>query len=349
MASDDQGLRHAADDARARRAEWRHALDPAADRRAAGNPSDPTALQRPAQPPLASAQVLAVPPLDPAELAVAGLASATAAVAVRPSFSGGPAHVVDEQDFALATRGLKVAFGEKEILHAVDVDAPRGGVLALVGPSGCGKTTLLRSLNRLTELAPTARIAGEVLVDGEDIYGDKVDLNLLRRRVGMVFQQPNPFPMSIFDNVAFAIREQARRSPSRGALMPRVEQALERAGLWHEVRDNLNRSALSLSGGQQQRLCIARTLAANPEILLMDEPCSALDPRSTARIEELIVQLAGSLTVIIVTHNLAQARRIADYAAFLLNGDLIEQGRAAQVFESPAEQATSDFVAGMFG
>ena len=339
MDIEDQDVRRADADARAQRQEWRHALDPAADRRPAGIASSPTAVARPAQPPLASMQVLAVPPLAPA--AVPAVAPA--------SFSAGPAHVRDETDLALATRGLRVAFGDKEILHGVDVDAPRGGVFALVGPSGCGKTTLLRSLNRLTELAPTASIRGEVLLDGENIYGDKVDINLLRRRVGMVFQQPNPFPMSIFDNVAFAIREQARRSPSRSALMPRVEQALERAGLWHEVRDNLNRSALSLSGGQQQRLCIARTLAANPEILLMDEPCSALDPRSTARIEELIVQLAGSLTVIIVTHNLAQARRIADYAAFLLNGDLIEQGRAKQVFEAPAEQATSDFVAGMFG
>jgi phosphate transport system ATP-binding protein len=326
-------------DARARRQEWRHALDPSADARAAGIAANPTAPARPAQPPLASAQVQAVPPLDPAEIATIAPAS----------FVGAPAHIPDETDFALATRELRVGFGEKEILHGVDIDAPRGGVLALVGPSGCGKTTLLRSLNRLTELAPTASIKGEVLLDGENIYGDRVDLNLLRRRVGMVFQQPNPFPMSIFDNVAFAIREQARRSPSRSALMPRVEQALERAGLWHEVKDNLNRSALSLSGGQQQRICIARTLAANPEILLMDEPCSALDPRSTARIEELIVQLAGSLTVIIVTHNLAQARRIADHAAFLLNGDVIEQGRAQQVFESPQEQATSDFVAGMFG
>ena len=252
-------------------------------------------------------------------------------------------------DLVIAVRGLRVSFGANEILHAVDLNAPRGAVVALVGPSGCGKTTLLRSINRLTELAPTARIGGEILLDGENVYAGGTDLNLLRRRVGMVFQQPNPFPMSIFDNVAFALREQARRRPSRAQLMPQVEDVLQRAGLWEEVRDGLDRNALSLSGGQQQRLCIARTLAADPEVILMDEPASALDPRSTARIEELIVQLAGSLTVIIVTHNLAQARRIADYAAYLLNGDMIEQGLARRVFEQPEHQSTADFVAGMFG
>ena len=309
-------------DARAIRQEWRHALDPGSDTRPAGIPTNPVA-------PATSA--------------------ALPAPAVAPSTRQRRAHIADPTDLALQTRGLRVGFGSTEILHGVDIHAPRGGVFALVGPSGCGKTTLLRTLNRLTELAPTATISGEVLLDGDDIYGSKVDLNLLRRRIGMVFQQPNPFPMTIFDNVAFALREQARKRPSRNALLPHVEQALERAGLWQEVRDDLDRSALSLSGGQQQRLCIARTLAANPEVLLMDEPCSALDPRSTARIEELIVQLAGSLTVVIVTHNLAQARRIADYAAYLLNGDVIEEGEAEQVFENPREQSTADFVAGIFG
>ena len=320
---------------KARRQEWRHVLDTTSDHRAAGDPTDPTAPHVRATP---SVMPLAAPAATPTADAVP-----TGAPAARR------AHIANPNDFALATRGLRVAFGATEILHGVDINAPRGGVVALVGPSGCGKTTLLRSLNRLTELAPTANISGQVLLDGNDIYGSKVDLNLLRRRVGMVFQQPNPFPMSIFDNVAFAIREQARKRPNRNSLMPQVEHALERAGLWHEVKDNLDRSALSLSGGQQQRICIARTLAADPEVLLMDEPCSALDPRSTARIEELIVQLAGSLTVVIVTHNLAQARRIADYAAFLLNGDVIEQGQAEQVFEAPTQQQTADYVAGIFG
>ena len=313
--------------------EWRHALDSQSDRHAAGIASDPTELVAVIEPVLAGV-------------------SAAASNSTASSLDAPPAprqHIADPSDLALSIRGLRVSYGAAEILHGVDLAAPRGGVLALVGPSGCGKTTLLRSLNRLTELAPTAKIDGEVLLDGDNIYAPKVDLNLLRRRVGMVFQQPNPFPMSIFDNVAFAIREQAQRRPSRGSLMPQVEHALERAGLWDEVKDDLNRSALSMSGGQQQRLCIARTLAADPEVLLMDEPCSALDPRSTARIEELIVQLAGSLTVVIVTHNLAQARRIADYAAFLLNGDLIEQGPAEQIFENSNEQSTRDFVAGIFG
>ncbi len=323
---------------RARAQEWRHALDSGSDRRAAGNPTDPTAIE--------PAAIVAAAPATPAVAAVdVTVTPATDLDAPPPRRQ----HIADPHDLALAIRGLRVSFGANEILHGVDIDAPRGGVVALVGPSGCGKTTLLRSLNRLTELAPTARIEGRVLLDGNDVYAPKVDLNLLRRRVGMVFQQPNPFPMTIFENVAFAIREQARSRPSRSSLLPQVEQALERAGLWHEVKDNLDRSALSLSGGQQQRLCIARTLAADPEVLLMDEPCSALDPRSTARIEELIVHLAGSLTVVIVTHNLAQARRIADYTAFLLNGDLIEQGLAEQVFEDPREQSTRDFVAGMFG
>jgi phosphate transport system ATP-binding protein len=283
--------------------------------------------------------------LSAAELAPVAVPAATESTAPLRH----PPHVADPSDLVLATRGLRVAFSGNEILHDVDLDAPRGGVLALIGPSGCGKTTLLRSINRLTELAPTATIGGQILLDGTDVYAGGTDLNLLRRRIGMVFQQPNPFPMTIFDNVAFAIREQAKRRPSRGELMPQVADVLQRAGLWDEVKDNLDRNALSLSGGQQQRLCIARTLAANPEVILMDEPCSALDPRSTARIEELIVQLAGSLSIVIVTHNLAQAKRIADYAAYLLNGDLIEQGLAQQVFEDPAHQSTRDFVAGMFG
>ena len=322
--------------------EWHHALDRTADLKAAGDPTDPTVVTAPAD---ATAVTQAAPtglPIAPTEPAAAP-AAATAAVA------GHPTHVADPSDLVLAIRGLRVSFSGNEILHGVDIDAPRGGVVALVGPSGCGKTTLLRSVNRLTELAPTASITGEVQLDGSNIYDRGTDLNLLRRRIGMVFQQPNPFPMTIFDNVAFAMREQAKSRPSRSSLMPAVENVLQRAGLWDEVKDNLDRNALSLSGGQQQRLCIARTLGANPEVILMDEPCSALDPRSTARIEELIVQLAGSLTIVIVTHNLAQAKRIGDYAAYLLNGDVIEQGLAQQVFEDPTEQSTRDFVSGMFG
>ena len=328
-------------DERAVRQEWRHSLDRTADLKAAGDPTDPTVTAVAAEPPA---------PTTAADVPVATatpLVGSNAAAA--PTAPGQPAHVADPTDLVIAIRGLRVSFSGNEILHGVDIDAPRGGVVALVGPSGCGKTTLLRSVNRLTELAPTASISGEVQLDGSNIYDRGTDLNLLRRRVGMVFQQPNPFPMTIFDNVAFAMREQAKTRPSRSSLMPAVQDVLQRAGLWDEVKDNLDRNALSLSGGQQQRLCIARTLAANPEVILMDEPCSALDPRSTARIEELIVQLAGSLTIVIVTHNLAQAKRIGDYAAYLLNGDVIEQGLAQQVFEDPTEQSTRDFVSGMFG
>jgi phosphate transport system ATP-binding protein len=223
----------------------------------------------------------------------------------------------------------------------------KGEVLALIGPSGCGKTTLLRTLNRLTELTPNARQGGTISLDGEDIL--EIEDTVLRTRVAMVFQQPNPFPMSIFDNVAFALREQSRRRPRRRELGPLVQHALERAGLWSEVADKLDAPALRLSGGQQQRLCIARAIASGPEILLMDEPCSALDPRSTAVIEELILSLRKELAIVIVTHNLQQARRVADRVAFMYLGDLVELGSTAQIFEAPRESATSEYVGGAFG
>jgi phosphate transport system ATP-binding protein len=252
-------------------------------------------------------------------------------------------------DAVMEVDAWTVAYGAKQVLNEISFDVRRGEVMALIGPSGCGKTTLLRSLNRLLELVPTARHGGVIRLDGEDVYGSAMDANLLRRRVGMVFQQPNPFPMSIFENVAFAVREQARRRPRRAALEPHVEEALRRAGLWDEVRDSLGRSALSLSGGQQQRLCIARTLAASPEVVLMDEPCSALDPRSTARIEELIRALRDDVTVVIVTHNMQQARRVSDQTAFFLNGDVVEHGPTEQLFTNPVQEATRDYVSGVFG
>jgi phosphate transport system ATP-binding protein len=223
----------------------------------------------------------------------------------------------------------------------------KGEVLALIGPSGCGKTTLLRTLNRLTELTPNASHSGTITLDGDDIH--ELEDTKLRTRVSMVFQQPNPFPMSIFDNVAFALREQSRRRPRRRELEPLVKQALQRAGLYEEVRNNLDRPALRLSGGQQQRLCIARAIANNPEILLMDEPCSALDPRSTAVIEDLILQLRSDLAIVIVTHNLQQARRVADRVAFMYLGDLVELGDAGQLFEAPREERTREYIAGAFG
>ena len=223
----------------------------------------------------------------------------------------------------------------------------QGEVLALIGPSGCGKTTLLRTLNRLTELTPNASHSGSITLDGDDIH--EIEDTRLRTRVSMVFQQPNPFPMSIFDNVAFALREQSRRRPRRRELEPLVNQALQRAGLYEEVRDKLDSPALRLSGGQQQRLCIARAIATNPEILLMDEPCSALDPRSSAVIEDLILQLRRELAIVIVTHNLQQARRVADRVAFMYLGDLVELGSTDQLFTAPRETRTREYIAGAFG
>jgi phosphate transport system ATP-binding protein len=247
----------------------------------------------------------------------------------------------------MRTHELSIAYGETSAVQGVSIEVRQGEVLALIGPSGCGKTTLLRSLNRLVELTPSAVRSGMITLDGADI--DAVEVTDLRRRVSMVFQQPNPFPMSIFDNVAYALREQGSRRPSRADLEPAVVDALERAGLYGEVRANLAHPALRLSGGQQQRLCIARSLAAGPEVLLLDEPCSALDPRSTATIEELIMRLREEVAVVIVTHNLQQANRVADRVAFMYLGELVEQGPVEQIFGAPHEQRTRDYVSGAFG
>ena len=251
-------------------------------------------------------------------------------------------------DSPIQVEDLRIAYGDNEVVHGVTFDAPAHEVFTLIGPSGCGKTTILRSLNQLADLVG-ARVQGVIKLDGVDTRAGGYDVNNLRRRMGMVFQQPNPFPMSIFDNVSYALREQASRRPRRSHLEQPVQEALEHAGLWDEVKDNLDRSALGLSGGQQQRLCIARTLAAKPEVLLMDEPCSALDPRSTAVIEELLLQLKKELTLVIVTHNMQQAARIGDRVAFMLNGDLVEQGTAEVMFTQPHRQETRDYITGVFG
>jgi phosphate transport system ATP-binding protein len=242
---------------------------------------------------------------------------------------------------------LSITYGGLAAVKHVSLPVRQGEVLALIGPSGCGKTTLLRSLNRLVDLTPTAVRSGRITLDGEDVDG--VEVTELRRRVSMVFQQPNPFPMSVFDNVAYALREQGSRRPSRRELEPAVVDALQRAGLYEEIRTGLAHPALRLSGGQQQRLCIARALAAKPEVLLLDEPCSALDPRSTATIEELIMRLREEVAVVIVTHNLQQAHRVADRVAFMYLGELVEYGPVDQIFGAAGEQRTRDYVSGAFG
>ena len=242
---------------------------------------------------------------------------------------------------------VSISYGAKEAVKQVSLPIRQGEVLGLIGPSGCGKTTLLRSLNRLTELTRTASMRGRITLDGADIA--QFDATALRRRVTMVFQQPNPFPMSVFDNIAYVLREQARRKPRRAALRPAVEDALARAGLLEEVRDNLDHPALRLSGGQQQRLCIARAIAARPEVLLLDEPCSALDPLSTAVIENLIVKLREEVAIVIVTHNLQQAHRIADHVGFMYLGELVEYAPARRLFAHPSQARTREYVSGAFG
>jgi phosphate transport system ATP-binding protein len=247
----------------------------------------------------------------------------------------------------METQELGIAYAGKPAVKSVSLTVNQGEVLAMIGPSGCGKTTMLRSLNRLVDQTPTATRTGTILLDEGDV--DLLDVTELRRQVGMVFQQPNPFPMSVFDNVAYGLRERGSRRPARAALRPAVEEALDRAGLLEEVKDNLTHPALRLSGGQQQRLCIARSLAVGPEVLLLDEPCSALDPRSTSIIEELIMKLRSDIAIVIVTHNLQQAYRVADRVAFMYLGDLVEYGNADDVFGSPKAKRTREYVSGGFG
>jgi len=242
---------------------------------------------------------------------------------------------------------VSVSYSNRDAVKGVSLPVRQGEVLSLIGPSGCGKTTLLRSLNRLTELTSTAKLTGRILLDDVDIR--LIEPTLLRRRVTMVFQQPNPFPMSVFDNIAYVLREQGSRRQRKKSLEPKVHSALDRAGLFEEVKDNLDHPALKLSGGQQQRLCIARALAAEPEVLLLDEPCSALDPQSTQVIEDLIVKLRDDVAVVIVTHNLQQAYRIADHVAFMYLGDLVEYNSATALFGAPRQKRTQEYVSGAFG
>jgi phosphate transport system ATP-binding protein len=247
----------------------------------------------------------------------------------------------------LSAKNLIVSYGGKKAMGPVDLEIPGKQVTALIGPSGCGKSTFLRSLNRMNEMIPGCRVDGDVTLDGEPIYGSNVDAVAVRRRIGMVFQKSNPFPKSIFENVAYGLRIGGLKE--RSELGGRVEHALKQAALWDEVKDRLHESALGLSGGQQQRLCIARALAVEPEVILMDEPASALDPIATARIEELIHELAQNYTVVIVTHNMQQAARVSHHTAFFFMGDLIEFGRTDLIFTKPAQQKTEDYITGRFG
>ena len=243
---------------------------------------------------------------------------------------------------------LNFYYGETQVLHDISVDLHSNQVSAFIGPSGCGKSTFLRTLNRMNDIIPATRVEGEILIDDRNIYEPGTNVVDLRRRVGMVFQKSNPFPKSIFENVAYGIRINGMAS-DRNDLSTRVEQSLQHAALWDEVKDRLHESALALSGGQQQRLCIARALAVRPEILLMDEPASALDPIATQRIEELIYDLKKDYTIVIVTHNMQQAARVSDYTAFFWLGKLVEFGRTDQIFTTPKEKLTEDYITGRFG
>ena len=242
---------------------------------------------------------------------------------------------------------LNLWYGPTQALHHVDMDIPEQSITALIGPSGCGKSTFLKTLDRMNDLVPGVRIEGTVEYDGKNIFAPDVDVNELRRQVGMVFQKPNPFPMSIYDNVAYGPRTHGIRNKAK--LDELVEQSLRRAAIWDEVKDRLKKNALGLSGGQQQRLCIARALAVEPTVLLMDEPTSALDPISTSRIEELAVELKRHYTIVIVTHNMQQALRISDRTAFFLLGELVEVGPTNQIFSTPRDKRTEDYISGRFG
>ena len=252
-----------------------------------------------------------------------------------------------ENNVKIRAKKLNFYYGNKLALVNIDLVAPGNKVTALIGPSGCGKSTFIRTLNRMNDVIPNTRVEGEVIIDGVNIYSPKVDVVELRRRVGMVFQKPNPFPKSIFDNVAYGLRINGMKDKKKVGRI--VEKSLKEAALWDEVKDRLRDNAFSLSGGQQQRLCIARSLAVEPEIILFDEPCSAIDPIATAKIEDLIQKLKERYTVVIVTHNMQQAARVSDYTAFLMLGELIEYGDTPQIFTNPKNKLTEDYITGRFG
>ena len=247
----------------------------------------------------------------------------------------------------MTTKDLNLWYGDDQALHHISIELPRNEITALIGPSGCGKSTFLKTLNRMQDLVPGVRISGKVLYEDNDIYDPSVDVTWLRKRIGMVFQKANPFPMSIYDNITYGPK--LHGSHSKAELDEIVERSLRGAALWDEVKDRLKKSALGLSAGQQQRLCIARALAVNPDVLLMDEPTSALDPASTMKVEELMDSLRQNYTVVIVTHNMQQAARISDRCAFFLVGELIEMGETSQIFGHPQDKRTEDYISGRFG
>ncbi|NLY66635.1 MAG: phosphate ABC transporter ATP-binding protein [Tissierellia bacterium] len=244
-------------------------------------------------------------------------------------------------------KNMNLYYGDFHALKNININIEKNEITALIGPSGCGKSTLLKSLNRMNDLIEECRIEGDILLDGKDIYKDNIDVNVLRKRVGMVFQRPNPFPMSIYDNIAYGPRTHGIKSKSK--LDEIVEKSLRQAAIWDEVKNKLKQNALRISGGQQQRICIARALAVEPEVLLMDEPTSALDPISTSKIEDLIQELKKDYTIIIVTHNMQQAARVSDKTAFLLSGELIEFGKTEDIFTVPRDKRTEDYITGRFG
>jgi phosphate transport system ATP-binding protein len=250
-----------------------------------------------------------------------------------------------DKQISLETKNLSISYGEKQVIREVSLKVSSHQVTAVIGPSGCGKSTLLRTLNRMNDFIPNFSMEGEIIFQGSNLYAPSVDPGDIRQKIGMVFQRPNPFPKSIYKNIIWG----PKINGYSGDLQSLAEDALKRAALWDEVKDRLNDSALKLSGGQQQRLCIARAIAMNPDVILMDEPCSALDPRATARIEDLIKELRANYTIVIVTHNMQQAARISDQTAFLYEGDLVEYGVTKKIFTQPDEKKTEDYITGRFG
>lgn len=276
-----------------------------------------------------------------------GATSALDAIGRGDAFESVVHGAVSREQGILGIQDFRLWYGAKQAIFNVSMQIPEGKVTALIGPSGCGKSTLLRSVNRMNDLVESVRIEGDMLLDGQSIYAPTVDVIELRKRMGMVFQKPNPFPMSIFENVIYALRIDGERD--RSVLAEVCEQSLRSSALWDEVKDRLDDSALGLSGGQQQRLCIARAIAADPEMLLMDEPCSALDPIATGKIEDLIAELRGEYTILMVTHNMQQASRTSDFTAFMYLGRLVEYGSTVEIFSRPRLEATEAYVSGRFG